>query len=76
MKNTVRKFLSLALAMIMVLGLAACGGDKSTSGTTSGNTSGTTSSTTTNQNGTTINPGVKLTGSEKLPVVVPKYSNI
>ena len=24
----------------------------------------------------TINPGVKLTGSEKLPVVVPKYSNI
>ena len=33
MKNTVRKFLSLALAMIMVLGLAACGGDKSTTGT-------------------------------------------
>ena len=24
----------------------------------------------------TINPGVKLTGSEKLPVVVPKFSNI
>lgn len=24
----------------------------------------------------TINPGVKLTGSEKLPVVVPKYSDI
>ena len=29
-KNTLRKFLSLALALIMVLGLAACGGDKGT----------------------------------------------
>ena len=52
-KNTLRKFLSLALAMIMVLGLAACGGDKSTTGTTD------TTKTETNENGTAINPGVK-----------------